>query len=72
LLPTEAPLRDIADLAVSEDDAAKLRQGQRISPRKYKVENLVGRTACAFFEHCLVAIVAVEEKKISPLRVFNL
>lgn len=72
LLPIEASLRDIADFAVSEKDAAKLRQGQRISPRNYAVENLVGKTACAFFEHCLVAIVAVEEKRISPLRVFNL
>lgn len=72
LLPIEAPLRDIADFAVSEEDAAKLRQGQRISPRGYGVENLIGKTACAFSGHCLVAIVAVEEKRISPLRVFNL
>ena len=72
LLPIEASLRDIADFAVSEEDAAKLRQGQRISPRGYGVENLIGKTACAFSGHCLVAIVAVEEKRISPLRVFNL
>lgn len=72
LLPIEAPLRDIADFAVSEEDAAKLKQGQRISPRGYEVEKLIGKTACAFFENCLVAIVAVEENRISPLRVFNL
>ena len=71
LLPLEAPLRDIADLAVSEEDAAKLRQGQRISPFSYDVRKLVGKTAAAFFDSCLVAIVKVEDKRISPLRVFN-
>lgn len=72
LLPIEAPLRDIADFAVSAEDAAKLRQGQRISPRNYNVEDVIGQKALAMFEDCLVAIVAVEEKRISPLRVFNL
>ena len=72
LLPTEAPLRDIADFAVSEEDAAKLRKGQRISPRNYKLEKIYGQKAVAMFNNCLVAIVAVEESRISPLRVFNL
>jgi len=72
LLPTEAPLRDIADFAVSEEDAAKLRLGQKISPRNYALENLCGKKALAMFENCLVAIVQVEAKRISPLRVFNL
>lgn len=72
LLSTEAPLRDIADFAVSEEDATKLRLGQKISPRNYALENLCGKKALAMSQNCLVAIVQVEEKRISPLRVFNL
>ncbi len=72
LLPLETSLRDIAEIAVSEADADKLRKGQGVSPRAYKVQNLTGQEAAAFYDESLVAIVRIEEKRISPLRVFNL
>ena len=72
LLPLETVLRDIAELAVSEDDAIKLKQGQAISPRHYEVRNLIGQEIGAFSQGKLVAMVRIEENKIAPVRVFNL
>lgn len=72
LLPLETSLRDIAEIAVSEADADKLKKGQGVSPRAYEVDTLIGREAAAFCHDSLVAIVRIEEKRISPLRVFNL
>lgn len=72
LLPLETSLRDIADLAVSEDDAIKLKKGQGLSPRSYDVKNYVGQELCAFSQGELIAIVRIDETRISPVRVFNL
>ncbi len=72
LLPISTSLRDIAVLAVSEVDAIKLKQGQKISPKNYQVDDLVGKEVVAMFEENLVAIVGVDVSRISPLRVFNL
>ena len=72
LLPLETSLRDIADLAVSEDDAIKLKKGQGLSPRLYDVKNYLGQELCAFSQGELVAIVRIDETRISPVRVFNL
>lgn len=70
LLPTETSLRDIAVIAVSPEDAAKLRLGQSISPRSYNLNGLQG-VAAALKDGCLVSLVRVEEKRISPIRVFK-
>ncbi|MBP5352197.1 MAG: tRNA pseudouridine(55) synthase TruB [Alphaproteobacteria bacterium] len=70
LLPLETSLRDIAEIAVTAEDAKKLSMGQGISPKNYSVsaqENL----AAAEFDDCLIALVQIGEKKISPIRVFN-
>ena len=72
LLPLETSLRDIADLAVSEADATKLKQGQGLSPKAYDVEQYIGQEMAAFSQGKLVAIVRIDEKRISPVRVFNL
>lgn len=72
MLPITTSLRDIAVIAVSEDDAAKLKHGQSLSPKTYDVSHLTGKEAVAMCEKKLVAIVGVEEKRIAPLRVFNL
>jgi tRNA pseudouridine55 synthase len=72
LLPLETSLRDIADLAVSESDAIKLKQGQGLSPRAYDVSKYLGQEMAVFSQGKLVAIVRVDEKRISPIRVFNL
>lgn len=71
LLPVITSLRDIAEIAVTEADAAKLRQGQAVSPRNYPVADLKGKMAAALFEGELVAMVRIEETRISPHRVFN-
>lgn len=71
LLPIETSLRDIAEIAVSEEDAAKLRHGQGLSPKAY--QGFTNNTlALAKYQDCLVALVRIEERKISPIRVFNL
>lgn len=72
LLPIETSLRDIAVIAVSHEDAAKLKQGQSISPKPYNIEKLIGKVVAAMFQDCLTALVRIEERKISPIRVFNL
>lgn len=71
LLPIITSLRDIAELAVTEADAAKLRQGQAISPKSYQEQNLSEGVVVAVFDGELVAILRIEEKRISPQRVFN-
>ena len=72
LLPLLTSLCDITVIAVEEEDAAKLRQGQRISPRPYQVSNLIGKEAICSFNNQAVSLVRIEEKRISPIRVFNL
>ena len=69
LLPVITSLRDIAELAVTEVDAAKLRQGQAISPREYSL--MSDDVAIAVCGGELVAVVRIEERRISPQRVFN-
>jgi len=72
LLPLETSLRDIAVMAVSEVEATKLKQGQALSPvgriGKFALDSL----ATAVCGGSPVALVRVEERRISPIRVFNL
>lgn len=72
LMPLQTALRDIAVLAVSAEDAAKLHFGQSLSPKSYDVFNLTDSVAAALCDGCLVALVRIEKTKISPIRVFNL
>lgn len=70
LLPLETSLRDIAEIAVTEEEARKLTMGQGLSRKKFAVqpsENLLA----AKYHDCLIALVRADEKKISPVRVFN-
>ncbi len=68
LLPIRACLRDIAVIAVSKNDAAKLKKGQALSLKAYKAKK--GK-AIAVFEEDVAAIVEVRDDKIAPIRVFN-
>ena len=70
LLPIETSLRDIAEIAVSEEDAKKLSMGQSVSPKNYDVKS--SECTAAYFHSCLIALVLIDERKISPIRVFNL
>ncbi len=72
LLPIETFLCDITVIAVSEADAAKLRKGQAISPKAYDVSKPAGEEVVAVFEGKPAAIVRIDERKIAPVRVFNL
>ena len=72
LLPLLTSLCDITVIAVGEEDAVKLRQGQRVSPRSYEVSHLIGKEAICSFKSQPIALVRIEEKRISPIRVFNL
>lgn len=72
LLPIETYLRDIAVIAVSEADAAKLKLGQGLSPRAYGIENADAYDAVAVCGGKMVAIVRIDNRKIAPVRVFNL
>jgi len=72
LLPVKTPLRDIAALAISAEDAVKLRLGQGLSAQKYGVLNSTESLMAAYDQDCLTALVRIDGKKISPIRVFNL
>lgn len=72
LLPIETFLCDITVIAVSEADAAKLKMGQGLSPKLYDVREAMGKEAVAMFDDKPAAIVRIDERKISPVRVFNL
>ncbi len=72
LLPLITCLRDIAVIAVEEVNAAKLRMGQSLSPKAFDVSELIGREAAVVCGGKLVALVRIDERKISPVRVFNL
>lgn len=71
LLPIETSLRDIAEIAVSAEDATKLRMGQGLSPKAFGTLPET-KTAAAMCDNCLVALVQIDEHKVSPIRVFNL
>ena len=72
LLPLLTPLCDITVFAVREEDAAKLRMGQKISPKSYTIANIIGQEVVAACNNEAVALVRIEETRISPIRVFNL
>ncbi len=72
LLPVITCLRDIAVIAVTEADAAKLRHGQSLSPKAYDVFGLDGQEVAMVYDNQLVAMVRIEERKLSPVRVFNI
>lgn len=72
LLPIETSLRDIAVIAVSEADASKLKLGQSVSPRSYDIKDLLEQDVVAKYNESLVAIVRISDRKIAPVRVFNI
>lgn len=70
LLPIKTSLRDIAEIAVSAEDARKLSMGQGLSPKNYPKMKPTDMAA-AMLDNCLIALVRIEERKISPIRVFH-
>ena len=72
LLPLETSLRDIAVMAVPEAEAVKLLHGQALSPKTRENLFSAGQIVAAVCNGKLTALVRVEEKRFSPVRVFNL
>ena len=72
LLPMETFLCDITVIAVSEADAAKLRMGQALSPKALGVKCTEPKDGVAVCQDKLVAVVRIDERRIAPVRVFNL
>ena len=72
LLPLLTSLCDITVIAVREGDATKLRMGQKISPKAYDTNKILGKEVIASCNDEAVALVRIEETRISPIRVFNL
>lgn len=72
LLPLETSLRDIAVMAVSEAEATKLKHGQALSPQTLNEPLASQSLVAAVCNGVLIAIVRIEEKRLSPIRVFNL
>ena len=71
LRPLLTCLCDITVIALSEDDADRLKQGQKLSLRGFlKLEHNID--AIGVWNDQPVALVRVGDKSISPIRVFNL
>ena len=71
LLPMLTCLCDITVIAISQEDGERLRKGQKLSATGYNLENK-NQDMIATFSGQPIAIVRVEGKSISPIRVFNL
>jgi tRNA pseudouridine55 synthase len=73
LLPIETALDDIPALALSEAEAARLRQGQAIALGSSGERVLTqGEMVCATSGGRLVALAEVRGERLRPVRVFNL
>jgi tRNA pseudouridine55 synthase len=76
LLPIETVLDDIPALALTASEAARLRQGQRISPQdEGERERLArigdGAIVGARFDRLLIALARLEDGHLRPVRIFN-
>ena len=71
LLPLETALDDIPALAVSGNDAARLKQGQAILSRGRDAPIVKG-TVCAMLHGQPIALCEAAQGELRPTRVFNL
>ena len=71
LLPLLTCLCDITVIAISEEDALRLKKGQKLSAASYGLEGK-NQDRVAVVSDQPIAIVRIEGKSISPIRVFNL
>jgi tRNA pseudouridine55 synthase len=78
LLPVETALDDIPELAVTDEDAFRLKQGRSIVLVPRQVESLMARlkpgsrTVSAMTGGKMVALCEVRAGRLEPSRVFNL
>ena len=71
LLPMLTCLCDITVIAISQEDAIRLQKGQKLSAACYSLEGK-SQDMITIFADQPIAIVRVEGKSVSPIRVFNL
>ena len=72
LLPIETALDDIPALALSAAEAARLRHGQRVTPREACLDGIdEGTVVGAQHDRRLVALARVEHGALRPVRVIN-
>jgi tRNA pseudouridine55 synthase len=76
LLPLETALDDIPGLVLTADEAARLRNGQRLAPsaadRWENVQRLAaGAVVAAWRGPALIALARIEDGCLRPVRVFN-
>jgi tRNA pseudouridine55 synthase len=76
LLPLETVLDDIPALALTADEAARLRHGQRVTPQEWRAQAGLhriddGTIVGARHDRLLVALARIEDGCLRPVRVIN-
>ncbi|MBV9016720.1 MAG: tRNA pseudouridine(55) synthase TruB [Alphaproteobacteria bacterium] len=76
LLPIEAVLDDIPALALTASEAARLRQGQRVTPQDERERERLARIndgaiVGARFDRLLIALARIEDGHLRPVRIIN-
>jgi len=72
LLPIETALDDIPALAVTAEEAARLRHGQAVTPRDTSLGALAeGTTVGVRCEELLIAVARIEAGAVKPARIIN-
>ena len=69
VLPVETFLCDITDIALTEEEALKLKNGQSLSAQRFPP--FTGKAA-AMYNHKLIALIENRDNALIPIRVFNL
>jgi tRNA pseudouridine55 synthase len=68
LLPIETALDDIPALAVTAEEAGRLRHGQRVMPQRVRDDLAEGTIVAACCDR-LVAVARIEDGGLRPLRI---
>ena len=76
LLPIETALDDIPALALTADEAARLRHGQRVRPldarERARLDEIAdGTIVGARLDRLLVALARIEDGALRPVRIIN-
>jgi len=72
LLPIETALDDIPALALTANEAARLRHGQRVTPHDAHLNSLAdGTIVGARHEQLVVALARIEDGGLRPVRIIN-
>jgi tRNA pseudouridine55 synthase len=72
LLPIETALDDIPALALTAEEAARLRHGQRVMPGETRVDDIAeGTIVGARHDRLIVALARIEAGALRPVRIIN-